>query len=60
MKKGIVVTVESVIAQTPRDKPRGMAYGRGWVLIEAGSTENELREMEICMCFQLYMSMPVG
>ena len=28
-----------------------MAYGRVWVLIEGGSTENELWEMENCMCF---------
>ena len=31
--------------------PRGMAYGRVWVLIEGGSTENELWEMENCTTY---------
>ena len=44
-------TVDSVITRTPRDRPRGMVYRRVWVLIEGGSAENELWEMENCMCF---------
>ena len=32
-----LTTVDSVITHTPRDRPRGMAYGRVWALIEAGN-----------------------
>ena len=47
-------TVDSVTTHTPRDRPRGMAYGRVWVLIEAGSTENELWKYKIVCVFTEY------
>jgi hypothetical protein len=44
-------TVDSMTTHTPRDRPRGVAYGRVWVLIEVRSTDCTYRRVLVVQKF---------
>jgi len=50
----VLCTVDSVITHTPRDRPRGMAYGRVWVLMRVEALKMNFGKWKIVCVFTEY------